>query len=203
MFQEGIEETLTARDIQRTVEQVIIDVLASAIGTIRSDPDGCSAVPYVPPIPGEMVACDFEVSAGDIFTELEAVATAGAAVRALACEGGNITPQVNTLSREVATAVARAIVHVESFCESTGGPGTMGCGLGNGTVTAIVRATAAAFAYGLVEQGGDSCFCDLSAVVDAKDVVEIIAASITSAMATACTGAPSSGLLYPIICDTH
>ena len=207
MFQEGIEETLTARDIQRTVEQDIIDVLASVVGTIRTDPvDGCSANGDLNSTAGDMAAtCDVAVSADDIRTEVDAVATAGAAVRALACEGGNTTLQVDIRSREIATAVARAIVQVDSFCESTGGPGTMGCGLGSGSVTAIARATARAFASGVIEAGGDDCICDLSAMVDAEDMVEIIAAATTSARAEACTGAPSFARLYPqlaVMCHT-
>lgn len=194
MFQEGIVETLTAQDIQRDLEVDIIQVLASVVGMMRTDPDdGCSANVDILAMSGGMVAtCDVAVSADDIRTEIDAVAASGAAVRAIACDGGSASNNITILSREVATAVAQAIVQVDAFCESTGGPGTRSCALGNGTVTAVARATARAFASGLVQAGDDGCTCDLDAMVDAEDMTEIIAAATTSAMVRVCTGEASA-----------
>ena len=193
-FQGVEQQTMTAQDAERVVEENIIEVLATVVGEVRSDPvNGCSGNADVRAQAGDSVAtCDVAVSADDIITEVDAVAAAGAAVRALACEGGDSSVGVRTVTQDVATAVAQAVVQADSFCESTGGPGTMACGLSNGTVAAVARATASAFVSGVVEAGGDGCTCDLSSLIDAEEIEEIIASASASALAQVCTGEPSA-----------
>ena len=197
MFEEGDEQTFTANDIQTTVEENIIELLATVTGSIHTDSeDGCSANAVTTGSAGDSVAtCDVAVSSDDILEEVDAVASAAAAVRALACEGDGNEASINLIVRDIATAVAQAVVQADSFCESTGGPGTMACGLSNGTVTAVARATAGGFASGLVEAMGDDCDCDVSTEIDIEEVEEIMAVASTSALANVCTGAPSAAAL--------
>ena len=200
-FQGDEEQMMTAQDAERIVEENIIDVLATVVGEVQSNTvNGCSGNANVRAQAGDSVAaCDVAVSADDIITEVDAVAAAGTAVRALACEGSNSSLDVSSITREVATAVAQAVVQADSFCESTGGPGTMACGLSNGTVAAVARATASAFASGVVEAGGDGCTCDLSSVMDAEEIEEIIASASASALAQVCSGEPpAAGFLASV-----
>ena len=192
-FEEGEDQTLTVRDIQTSIEETIIDVLASVVGQINTDSvNGCSANADLVAQAGNSVAtCDVSISADDILTEVNAIAAAGAAVRAIACAGDGTSAAITILSREVATAVAQAVVQADTFCESTGGPGTVACGLSQGTVTAVARASASAFASGLVEASGDDCTCDLSVVADAEAIEEIMATASASGLAEVCTGAIS------------
>lgn len=64
---------------------------------------------------------------------------AGATVQAVACDGKlhGFTPPL--YARAVANATAEALVKVSATC-SSGGPGSIACGLSNGTVNAVARA---------------------------------------------------------------
>lgn len=190
MFQDGIEETFTVRDAGRMVEESIIEVLAHVIGEINTDSvNGCSADANVTAQAGESVAsCDVAVSSDDIIQEVNAVAASGAAVHALTCDGDGSDAEISLISRDIAAAVALAVVQADSFCESTGGPGTMSCGLSHGTVTAVARATASAFSSGWAEANDEGCSCKVAASADTEKVEEIVAVASASAMAEACTG---------------
>ena len=198
MFEDGDEQTFTMRDFQEVVEENILNVLASVVGEIRTDSvNGCSGEVVVTGRVNDTVAlCEVDISADAVVTEIDAVAAAGAAVRALGCSDSGNSADINIHSREIATAIARAIAQADVFCESTGGPGTMACGMSSGAVTAVARATASAFTSGLVRAGGEGCECDLSATVDAEEVEEVIATAATSAMSQVCTGAKSTGNLH-------
>ena len=186
------------RDFQEVVEENILNVLASVVGEIRTDSvNGCSIQGEVMAQVNDTVAlCEIDTSADAVIMEINAIAAAGAAVRALGCSDNGNSADINIHSREIATAIARAIVQADVFCESTGGPGMMACGMSSGAVTAVARVTARAFTSGLVRAGGEGCDCELSATVDADEVEDIIATAATSAMAKVCTGAKSAGRLH-------
>ena len=184
----------TANDVQRAVEENIIQLLATVTGEISTDStDGCSGNAVTRGQAGDAVAeCDVAISSAAILEETNAVAAAGAAVRALACDGAGNEAQINLIVRDIATAVAQSVVQADSFCESTGGPGTMACGLSNGTGTAVARATASGFSAGVVEAKGVGCDCEVSTAVGLQEIEEIIATATTSALAQVCTGAAST-----------
>ena len=194
MFEEGDEQTFTENDVQTTVEENIIELLASVTGSIHTDTeDGCSVdLETIGKAGDEVATCDVAVSSDDILEEISEVAEAGGVVQALACEGGGNEAEVNVIARQISIAIAQAVVQADSFCESTGGAGTMACGLSNGTVTAVAQATASAFASGMAEARGDDCDCDVSTQADINEIQEIFAVASTSALAEACTGAPSA-----------
>lgn len=185
-----------------TVEENIIDLLATVTGNINTDPvDGCSANFVADSEAGNSSAtCDVAISADDILEEIDAIADAGAAVQAIACEGEGNEAEIRLIGREIAVAVAQGVVQADSFCESNGGPGTMSCGLSNGTVTAVARATASAFSSAMAEAMGPDCDCDLSTSLTVEEVEEIMAEATTSALAETCAGAASTAALptaYP------
>ena len=202
MFEEGDEQTFTENDVQTTVEENIIELLASVTGSIHTDTeDGCSGDSETIGKAGDEVAtCDVAVSSDDILEEINEVAEAGGVVQALACEGGGNEAEVNVIARQISIAIAQAVVQADSFCESTGGAGTMACGLSNGTVTAVARATASAFSSAMAEAMGPDCDCDLSTSLTVEEVEEIMAEATTSALAETCAGAASTAALptaYP------
>lgn len=110
-------------------------------------------------------------------------------MRAIACEGEGSTAEVRVIAREIAMATAQAIVQADAFCEASGGPGTVACGLTNGTMTAVASAQASAFADGLAMTMGAGCDCDLSTNISATQMETIIAEASSAALARACVGA--------------
>lgn len=57
-----------------------------------------------------------------------------------ACDGQIDAALGPILAREIAVANVQAVVSTQALCESSGGPGTMACGLTMGTVTDIAKA---------------------------------------------------------------
>lgn len=190
MFKEGETQTFTRDDVQNAIEEYIIDFLSTVTGdihTISADDDDCSSGLLISH-PPSFATCDVSISADDILEEVNVVADAGVAARALACSGDGNETEIRLISREVAAAVAQGVVQAESFCESIAGPGTITCDLTNGTINSVVRATATALVAGVAEARGDDCSCDLSTAVDVSQVEEIMAVASTAALAQICAG---------------
>lgn len=116
---------------------------------------------------------------------------AGAAVKAIACEGeAGDAAEIRIIAREIAVATAQAVVQADTFCESSGGPGTIACGMSNATITSVASAQANAFAEGLAETMGPNCDCDLSNNISSSMMETIIAEASASALAQTCAGTP-------------
>lgn len=81
-FKRGAKQTVTVRDVQRVVENNVIDVLSSVSADIHSSSaTTCSATSKLRVDVGDSFAeCDVAVSASAIVEETNAVADAGAAL---------------------------------------------------------------------------------------------------------------------------
>lgn len=136
-------EPITVSVVQQVVQTEIAELLATITGEVRSSAiDGCSANALGQVTAGDSSAfCDVAITANDINTEIDAVADAGLEVQGFGCDGVDSFVEVELKLREVAVAVAQAVTQASAFCETSGGPGTMACGLTRGTVDSVASAT--------------------------------------------------------------